>query len=691
MHRDKIWADGDTLMQTELLTWCRIGAAMIPFIWGTTVLAQSATVLRSSGTAEILTLPSDKPYPDGAQVSYDGLYYRTLKPKIGLRLKDAVILRTGSGGKVTIAYQNGDLITISENSFYKILPVSQNAGKSVTELIQGAVRGHVQKGGPHSGSEVRTKTLVMGVRGTDYYVARPGKTGDTEVVVIRGKVQVSAPDKNARPVEVRTGQAIATVKPTEPSSAPSPIKVVQADKGKLAVIQTETMVAPEPAAVEQLPPETKEAIKQLEQKAAENIIRDIRQETPEVYNAVTASGESGTDGLSAVYAMNTAAVESLYVAAPEAPASGVGAERGVAPAMDPKVLFAKAPPPEAPSPVRPAGGSRLTGATVPMQVSFSWKSVNGAGAYEVQIAQNDQFQQIKYATKLPETVYIAVLPAGTWWWRIRSFDRQDRSGEWSAPERFVVGGSADVAGAQPDESMAQPEPAADVPADEGKTGEETVAAEAPDRFLITLGIGGGSYSYEYQKNGFRHERSSSGGGSELTAHALLYRRVFTSLSLSGRSLDDFYGPDEKQEYSVSRLSAAWLFDSGLPVRFGTGLAIASETVAHPRNGVNESERKNIETLFIDLSVMSASWPKSFFQLLAGYGAVAGSEDIDVREDSTVYGRLRYQRQFFRFPLSLGLGLEYFNQKMRFYTKANDGEGHYSLRRRPLFLEVGYSF
>lgn len=658
-------------MRFGLLKLSLAGAATFCFE-NMSVFAQTATVLRSSGPAEVLISPNPKPYPDGQQVAYEGQYYRSLKPKIGFRLKDAAILRTGSGGKITIAYQNGDLITVSENSFYKILPVNQTDGKSVTELIQGAVRGHIKKDGPLSGSQVRTKTIVMGIRGTDYYVARPGKTGDTEVVVIRGKVEVTSPSGKTNNVVLNTGQAIATPREMKSVSTPTPFKVVQADKGKLATIQTETMVTPNDAALDRLPPETKAAIRQLERKAAENIMQDIKRETPDVFNAVSTNEKTAID-INAVYAMNTAAVEALYTKAPHPAAS---ADRAAVP-EDPKILFARQAPPEAPLAVRPAVDASLAGATLPMQITLSWDRVRGARSYEVQIANNDQFQQIKSSTKLGETEHIVVLTAGTWWWRLRSIDGLNRQGDWGAPRKFAV-----KLATGPD--LAQPTLPA-LPAQDARIDEK------PDWLLVTLGIGGGSYSYKYQKGDYIHERNSSGGGSELTAYALIFRKVFTTVSLSGRSLDDFYNQDEHQDYSVGRLSTAWLYDTTLPFKFTTGLAYASETAPHPIEGTSSADKKNIETLFVDASVMSSDWPKTFFQVLIGYGVVTGSEDLDIRADTTFYGRLRYQRQFFRFPLSLGLGMEYFAQQMHFYTKDNGIKGIYRLKRQPLFFEAGYSF
>ncbi|MGI5819199.1 MAG: DUF4962 domain-containing protein [Armatimonadota bacterium] len=73
--------------------------------------------------------------------------------------------------------------------------------------------------------------------------------------------------------------------------------------------------------------------------------------------------------------------------------------------------------------------------------SFVWRPQHAAIAYEVQVVRDEAFEQIAYSARIDE--YTAhrpprVLDPGTYLWRVRFIDHEERESAWSVARRFTI-------------------------------------------------------------------------------------------------------------------------------------------------------------------------------------------------------------------------------------------------------------
>lgn len=115
-------------------------------------------------------------------------------------------LRTRAGSKVKIDYHNphGTLTLVGAGTMD--LPEASDGDHEVV-LEQGTARWKVTPGvSPKRALRLRTRSSVMGVRGTDFMAVSNPVFGESEIIVFEGKVQFksSLSDKDER--EVNAGQ-----------------------------------------------------------------------------------------------------------------------------------------------------------------------------------------------------------------------------------------------------------------------------------------------------------------------------------------------------------------------------------------------------------------------------------------------------------------------------------------------------
>jgi FecR protein len=130
-------------------------------------------------------------------------------------------LRTGKGGRASLAIDDGDVgnISIAENTNLRVTNLSSSSrGGRNTQLAmsQGRVRVQVRKfNNPDSGFSINTPTGSVGVRGTDFgVVVLPG--GETRVSAVNGIVDVQA---NNRTVVLEGGYST-VISPGRPPLTP---------------------------------------------------------------------------------------------------------------------------------------------------------------------------------------------------------------------------------------------------------------------------------------------------------------------------------------------------------------------------------------------------------------------------------------------------------------------------------------
>ncbi len=266
--------------------------------------AQVATVAQVEGRAQIFTRPSKKldtrgGSDEGVIASFEGEYYRVRDLKTSDRVENGNVVRTFPGAKAKVIYDNGDQIYVGPGSSYRILWKSEGKATPEIRLAYGRIRGVISKEGPRRKVIIRTRSAVMGVRGTDFFIADEGQ-GETSVSVLRGAVEVAPSQGKATVVGTGMTAEVAT------RSVEVPVrKISKEDLGEIRVASSLTVTKDA----------QKEELKALEKKALEVTLKDIRTYQPELLKEIPqqASGEV------LVADLNSKVVDIAAVQAPSIP------------------------------------------------------------------------------------------------------------------------------------------------------------------------------------------------------------------------------------------------------------------------------------------------------------------------------------------------------------------------------------
>jgi len=149
-------------------------ALVAPAAWGQEV----GTVAAVDGTAEI-----------GRGDSWS-------TAAIGAAVQQGDELRTGKPGRLRIVFQDDSVLALSEDSDVvvneQVFDPSAGSTNSLMGLLRGKVNAIVSDYYHRAGAayEIKTKTAVAGVRGTEFSMAYDTRTEVTEVVGITGVVAV---------------------------------------------------------------------------------------------------------------------------------------------------------------------------------------------------------------------------------------------------------------------------------------------------------------------------------------------------------------------------------------------------------------------------------------------------------------------------------------------------------------------
>jgi hypothetical protein len=279
--------------------------------------------------------------------------------KNGDRPANGDVVTTGKDGKVRLIYRNGDQVTVTPGTAFKFSWDPKTDRNAVAELVYGDIRAVIQPEGPRSGMKVNTKTAVLGVRGTDFYVSSWSKEAGSKVAVMRGAValapkvekisttnpsvqpkdgkgpkdgKVSTPKEPQNPkvqeVIVAAGSSgTVTQKPMIPAenlalteaAAPIvvPIVAVQAtSKQELVVIQADSKVAK--PKVEEIAKSSDPVVKEiakLEAASVETTLNDVKRHDPELYAKLQEETKKGNKPLDADH-VQAETVKKIFVTAP---------------------------------------------------------------------------------------------------------------------------------------------------------------------------------------------------------------------------------------------------------------------------------------------------------------------------------------------------------------------------------------
>lgn len=289
--------------------------------------SEPATITKKIGKVTVLSAPSSTRKGKGPHVKFDGLFYHAAKAKKGMVVAMGSVIQTGRIGRARLTFPNGDQITVSKSSFFRI-GYDKKSQIKTTQLMFGSIRGMVRTKGGQQKLKVKTKTMVMGVRGTDFFVSARDRSGSSTVNVLRGKVAVAqlknvpgeAADKKPRRlrmVEIPAGFSV-KVKPAPAAGKKrrrsAPLKVKPTTKKQLVAVQMETVIKENPA--EEVSPEVAAQVAKLEAKAAETCLHDIKDYNPALYRQI--KEQQGDGPATSVDAIQTSTVKSMIKKAPVA-------------------------------------------------------------------------------------------------------------------------------------------------------------------------------------------------------------------------------------------------------------------------------------------------------------------------------------------------------------------------------------
>ena len=180
---------------------------------------QVGTLTQVDGTVVLYSEPSKTLQKESSGLPhalFEGEYFLVRSAKAGDRVNLGNVVRTNPGAKARLVYDNGDQFNVGPASSFRIFWDKDTAeGKTRMDLAYGKLRGIIAKGGPRSRLQIRTKAATMGVRGTDFFIAKSGATGETEVSILRGEVEV----KPAAPASAAPRPKRSTPAPSTTSSS----------------------------------------------------------------------------------------------------------------------------------------------------------------------------------------------------------------------------------------------------------------------------------------------------------------------------------------------------------------------------------------------------------------------------------------------------------------------------------------
>ncbi|PIT99291.1 MAG: hypothetical protein COT74_09800 [Bdellovibrionales bacterium CG10_big_fil_rev_8_21_14_0_10_45_34] len=277
--------------------------------------AGNGVVVASRGRVEIYSNPSQTKVGSGPHVKFEEQFYQMKKAKAGLKVFLGDVVSTGTDGHVRIIFPTGDQMTVGTNSAFSINWESSSGSKDaktmIMNLIYGQIRSVVNPQGPMKGLKVKTKSVVSGVRGTDFFIHYRPNADETDVAVMRGQVEVKplSSSDSAPPIIVESSYK-AAIKPgihKEPT-----LKIDKSSKQELLKIQLETFILGlEAQKSQKVSPEVKKEIEQLDAKAKAVTIADIKRYDPKL--AEKAKGAKTLDEI------QSAVVANLLDKAPEKP------------------------------------------------------------------------------------------------------------------------------------------------------------------------------------------------------------------------------------------------------------------------------------------------------------------------------------------------------------------------------------
>jgi hypothetical protein len=265
---------------------------------------QVGTIVKKFGKAELFTSPSkNKVQGKGPHALFEGIYYKIQPLRPGTKVKNGDIVKTGKKSMVKLVYKNGDQITVGQASWTKVSWHKNPKAKKtqpVLNLIYGSIRGVISKKGPRNRLKIKSKSAVMGVRGTDFFIKQDNFKGDLSVSVLRGQVSIAKKKTPKKITKVTQGF-------TAELQKKSKIQIQKTSKVDLVAIQKRTKIVSKTKVKD---PIVKKEIIALEKVALKTTLEDIKEYDKKLYAKIIKKKLKSVDDV------NTVVVSTAFKKAP---------------------------------------------------------------------------------------------------------------------------------------------------------------------------------------------------------------------------------------------------------------------------------------------------------------------------------------------------------------------------------------
>ena len=233
--------------------------------------------------------------------------------KLGSTLAPGGRIKMKDGAYLALSTPMKDEITLTGKTYLRLDSLEKSATKTKCslEIFNGTVFSKVNKLKPNSTYTVKTPVAVAGVRGTEFE-CRVEETGETEIEVSEGEVEIQDPESSAPPVSVTAGKSAkvstaGAVKVTAIPASKQKAKAVKAQAAKASAVKAskaakqQSTAAPTAKAEEKAETETKETVSPNETTETEtpNEIEadepEAEQEEPDLSEATAAAAAEASE------------------------------------------------------------------------------------------------------------------------------------------------------------------------------------------------------------------------------------------------------------------------------------------------------------------------------------------------------------------------------------------------------------
>ena len=250
-----------------------------------------ATITRFYGDVKILRLPGKQRRGPAPHVEQDGLFYSLQDATLGLKLQAGEWVQTGKVGRVKLVYASGNQVTITRNTKYRILADESGRKSSIMDMLFGNIRVLVAPDADEAPVEARTRTIVLGVRGTEFYLSSSSPSGGPEVSVIRGSLEVTAKVGQAdKTTKLGSGYSLSlaldSVDPQVPASGANQVLVTRTSQQRLAAMHQASKLERPALDVNGVSAPIRQEILRLESAANQAVLKDLKLHEPKLFDRI---------------------------------------------------------------------------------------------------------------------------------------------------------------------------------------------------------------------------------------------------------------------------------------------------------------------------------------------------------------------------------------------------------------------